>query len=370
MQNRDYNVFIYRDPDWVEIENVQGVAFTYGQQQLTDSFSPPVYVLTGRRPDLIGVVNIGDTVSVSFTATKNNQYTVTNYEIAYGIRPEMDTWTMQLESAFSSLARSVVTVSAWDTDSGLAARQVCQAAGVLLRVFSPIQLPQGAIISSQSVVNANGLDVFTQICRTSGTDAGSIFGTQFPYAQVGLWNSTALEWLGNTSSVDPIATFTDATPASTDCLYDGLTFGGLALNYADKVVVEPEGGAAQTVGTGNTAFTTTTYSATNADALRTAQRYFALLDASDEVPTSITFTLQQQSNTAVIPSQRVILNGTDYIKIIFRGSTYYAMILGQDLTSTPEATRITLHLCASANLGSFTLNSTALGVLDQNRLGI
>lgn len=372
MINYDYNVFIYRAGAWVEIDNVQGVSFTYGQQALTDSFSPPVYVITGRRPDLVGDVNIGDLVSVSNTATKNSNYTVTNYQINYGIKPAMDTWVMQIESAFSALARSVVSVASWSTDTGAASRQVCQAAGIGLRDTNPLITPQGAVCSSQTVVDENGLDVFLTLCRTSGTASIDPFGVlQFPYAQVTLWDSTTLRWVRfPTSNTTPSYTFTDSTAASTDCVYDELTFGSLALNYANKVVVTPAGGAPQTVGTGNTAFTTTAYSATNAAALQTANRYAGLLAASAKVPTSISFTLQQQSATAVLPDQSVMLNDPTYIKIIFRGSTYYASIIGQDLTSTPESTRITLHLCASENGNFFTLDSAALGVLNQNRLGI
>jgi hypothetical protein len=101
-----------------------------------------------------------------------------------------------------------------------------------------------------------------------------------------------------------------------------------------------------------------------------AQRYAGLLAASQSIPLSISFTKEQQQSGAVIPNQLATLHGTDYLKITFRGTTFYATIIGQQLTATPDSTRITLDLCASENFNFFTLDSAVLGVLDQNRLGI
>jgi hypothetical protein len=365
MAHYDFQVFIRRNLVWVEIENVQGVSFTYGQQRLTETWSPPVYIINGRRPDLVGDVNIGDYVSVTNTGTQTLDYKVTNYQVNYGIKSSMDTWTMQIESLFSQLARSVVTTDTGG-NSGIACNKICTAAGFSLTKSGSAALPfNGALTSTTYLTDENGLDAFLTAANTG--QSGWFFG------QVYL-NNGNLRWRQELLfPSNPAYEFTDDPASALDpdhaAVFDEVQFGSLALNYADKVIVTPAGGAAQTVGTGDTAFTTNSYSYTNAYALEMANRYYGLLAASDSVPVSLSFSLEQQSATAVIPNQYVELNNQNFCSITLRGTTYYATILGQDMTSSPDFTRITLYLCASANGNFFTLNSASLGVLDQNRLG-
>lgn len=369
MAHYDFQVFIYRSSSWVEIDNVQQVSFTYGQQRLTESWSPPVYIISGRRPDLVGTINIGDNVCVTNTGTKTRDYKVTNYQVNYGIKPAMDTWTMQIESGFSQMARAVIT-SVIDSggNTGIACNKIANACGVTLTKSGSAPLPyNGAITSVTQLQGENGLDAFLTSANTG--NAG------WPCGQVYLNDSNTLRWRQTlVFPTTPNYEFTDnlatAVNPATAAVFDEVQFGSLALNYADKVIVTPAGGAAQTVGTGDTAFTTTSYSYTNADALQMANRYYGILAASGSVPVSISFSLEQQSATAVIPNQYVELNNQTYCSITLRGTTYYATILGQDMTSSPDFTRITLYLCASANGNFFTLNSASLGVLNQNRLGL
>jgi hypothetical protein len=365
MAHYNFEVYIYRGTSWVQINNVQGVSFTYGQQRLTETWSPPVYTISGRRPDLVGQVNIGDVVSVLNTGTPTFDYRVTNYQVNYGIKSSMDTWTMQIESLFSQLARSVVTTDI-DGNSGIACNKICTQAGLQLTKSGNVLLPyNGAPTLGPVLTNENGLDAFLTAANTG--DNG------WPFGQVFL-NNGNLRWRQTlVFPTSPTFEFTDnpagAVNPSAAAVFDEVQFGSLALNYANKVIVTPTGGAPQTVGTGDTAFTTTSYSSTNAGAAVMANRYFGLLAASGSVPVSLSFSVEQQSNTAIIPNQYVELNNQTYCSITLRGTTYYATILGQDMTSSPDFTRITLYLCASANGNFFTLNSTSLGVLNQNRLG-
>lgn len=374
----DWQVYKHNGTSWVELTNVQGLAFSYGQRQLTDTWSPPVWTLTGRLPDDLGTVNIGDWVAVITSGSPEFIYKVTNYEVFYGIEPSMDVWSMQIESGFSALARSVISTS-WPSgqDAGTAASLVGQAAEVSIRGDGIVNEPLGNPISGQTITNENGFDVFTRIARTSGTIGTNPTYTVPYYVVYPVNNSGAiyrqqLYWKESTviSPTGPSCHFTDAPTLSVQAVYDGLNFGSLNLNYATKVVVTPVGGSPQTAGSGNTAYETTTYSLTNAEAYDVANRYAGLLAASDSVPLSITYTKEQQTSTATLPSQIAYLNGTAYVQITFRGTDYYATILGQDITSTPGSTRVTLYLCASENGNFFTLDSTSLGVLDQNRLGI
>lgn len=373
MSSYDWNVYRHNGTSWVELPNVQGLSFSYGLQQLTDQWAPPVWTITGRLPDSLGAIAIGDYISVINSGSPEFIYQVTNYEIFYGIEPSMDTWTMQIESGFSALGRSLSTTNwtAIANNSGMVARQVCESVGVGLN-GDDLGLPFGGTVSAQSVVNANGLEVFTRLARTATVDGTYSVGAYKVYT----YNSTYLDkrqtmfWVDPADSPPNVWEFTDGTPTSTQGVYDALNFGSINLNYANKVVVTPVGGSPQTVGSGNNAFETDTYSATNDLALVVANRYAGLLSASQSIPLSISYTKEQQSGTAVLPNQIAYLNGNDYLKITFRGTTFYASIIGQQLTSTPGSTRVSLSLCATENYGFFTLDSAVLGVLNQNRLGI
>lgn len=374
MSAYDWAVLKYSGGTWIELTNVQGLAFSYGQRQLTDVWSPPVWTITGRLPNELGTVSIGDWISVINSGSPSFIYQVTNYEVFYGIEPSMDTWTMQIESGFSALARALSTTS-WSAgqDAGTAAALVCSSVGVYLAGNGIVGEPIGAPISGQSITNENGFDVFSRIARTAGTWS---FGYSVPFYTATLnpafasTSNQSLYWLEGVTDASYSYYFTDNVTTSTQAVYDGVNFGSLNLNYATKVVVTPVGGAAQTVGTGNTGFETTTYSETNDLALQVANRYAGLLGASGSVPLSITYTKEQQQSTATLPDQTPTMNGTAYARISLRGTDYYATIIGQELTATPGSTRVTLHLCASENSNFFTLDSASLGVLDTNRLGI
>jgi len=375
MSTYDWSVYKYNGATWDELDNVQGLAFSYGLQQLTDQWAPPVWTLTGRLPDDLGTVTIGDYVSVINSGSPEFIYQITNYEVFYGIEPSMDTWSMQIESGFSALGRSLSTTN-WTANagnSGAVAGQVCASVGVGLN-GDDLGLPFGGPVSAQSIVNENGLEVFTRLARTATVDP--TFGYSVSAYKVYTYNSTYLDkrqtmfWVDPADSPPSVWEFTDGTPTSTQGVYDSLNFGSVNLNFANKVVVTAVGGTPQTVGSGNNAFETDTYSTTDATAKLVADRYFGLLSASQSIPLSISYTKEQQSGTAVLPNQIAYLNGNDYLKITFRGTTFYASIIGQQLTSTPGSTRVTLSLCATENYGFFTLDSAVLGVLDQNRLGV
>jgi len=375
MASYDWNVYKHNGTSWVELTNVQSLSFTYGLRQLTDQWSPPVWTLTGRLPADLGTVAIGDYVAVINSGSPEFIYQVTNYEVFYGLRPSMDTWTMRIESGFSALGRSLATTN-WTANannSGACAGQVCESVNVGL-AGDDLGLPFGGPVSAQSITNQNGLDVFARLARTATSFPAFNYSTGYykvyPVNTTYLDKRPALYWIDPNDSTTTMYEFTDNVTTSTQCIYDALNFGSVNLNYASKVVVTPVGGSVQTVGSGNNAFETTTYSDSSTTALAVAQRYAGLLAASQSIPLSISFTKEQQQSGAVIPNQLATLNGTDYLKITFRGSTFYATIIGQQLTATPDSTRITLDLCASENFNFFTLDSAVLGVLDQNRLGI
>lgn len=364
----DWQVYKHNGTSWVELTNVQGLAFSYGQRQLTDTWSPPVWTLTGRLPDDLGTVNIGDWVAVIESGSPEFIYQVTNYEVFYGIEPSMDVWSMQIETAFSALGRSLSTCS-WTGDVAAASSAILTSVGLGFT-----GTPQGTP-SSQSITNENGLDVFTRLLRTlmeytSGGETVTVpYYTGTPWSAASSTASQNIRVDMGSPALNYSFYFTDETPVSAEAVYDGLNFGSLNLNYANKVVVTPVGGSAQTVGTGNNAFETTTYSATNDLALGVAYRYAGLLGASASVPLSISYTKEQQPSGASLPGQLGVLNSTQFTRVRFRGEDFYATIIGQDLTATPGSTRVTLHLCASENSNFFTLDSASLGVLDQNRLG-
>ena len=58
------------------------------------------------------------------------------------------------------------------------------------------------------------------------------------------------------------------------------------------------------------------------------------------------------------------------VPVTLRGQTFAAQIEGVDVTGDVEQTRFTYYVTPVATTGWFTLDSSTLGVLDQNRLGL
>lgn len=335
------------------IENIQNISWSVGRKLITDQVSSGRFMVSGRRPDLLPSIAIGDVIDVAYgPGFEAINFKVADFQVKYGFTTSEDTWVILGEDAFAELGRVNVDVSLNNT-TGACLNYLRIASGVFIQNrFS------GTDIYAQTLTNVNGLTVASQLFNGEQPDyyyataTGILWNIKQPYRSFSTFYAT------------------DETPGALEWKYDSLEFDGLADNYATKINITSAGVGTRTAGTGNRTYEMTTYNSDTTYMQNVAGLYAGYLSGSTVAPSSISLIAENQtSSIKIIQFFQWALSGAALFNVKFRGTTYYAMVLGITVTATPEMTRVTYNLAPSTVLASFILNSTTLGVLDQNRLG-
>ena len=344
------------------LSNIQGMQISYGRTGVQDPFRASTATISGRRPDLLPTITIGQDIAMS--GNSGDAYTgiywhvVSNFKINYGIIPSLDTWTITTEDALAKAGRaqfaSALNITA-GTTTRAAAEQICIANGISLDYL--ISDSPGSTVSAQTF--AVGDNVMTALQRYATTEQAVIYGSD--PSQINWQSRKAVGTIGIRTD------FTDETLTTTNpkTSFDVVNFLGIADNYFPKVIVEPAGLAAQTVGTGNRVFNASSYDQTTTQASSLAGYIKNTLSVSQSVPQSVSCTdLKQTNGTALFAAQIGRRVG-----IILRGVRYECFVQGGTVTVTPSQTRLTFNL-SSADVYSFLrLNDAVFGRLDFNKLG-
>jgi hypothetical protein len=333
------------------ISNVQTCTLTKGRIKISDDLRPGTATVTGRRPDLLPSLEIGDLITVELDVPSLGPYAVEfDYRVAdlkidYGIISSLDTWTLDLEDAFAYLGRAVVTRT-WTSGTAVStvASNICSDVGITLVVDATSK----STASAQTVTDGSALDVFQTLVNTEQALVQSQGAEIFWYSRG--WQSTITYWELNDTGGQP---------------YDALTFGGLADNYADKVVVYPRGSSAVATGTGIFSYNLDSYSFDSGQAQQLGLYVKGVFDVQTSTPLTVSVLLNTQTNGNALAA----LNVGSGIKLVFRGTTYYALVEGFTVTSDPENTRITYNLSSTDFYSFLTLDDLVLGKLDNNKLG-
>ena len=339
------------------INNIQYVSIRKGRSNLTENYRTGVLTISGRRPDLLPVISIGDVVAVTMTFgsapgnTANYDFRVSDLSIEYGIVSAEDTWTLTGEDAFGYAGRAAINFTAVDgANALLRAQTVGTAIGVT--VTNVTSLPSNTSISAQSLTDANALQILTNLINTEGgiLDAGDDF----------------IGWLPrNWQTLGPAQNFTDDGTGTFPITYDRLQFSALADTAVTKVIVEPSGLANQSSGTGTNVFTVQTYSRTTTDAADVAAFLAGSLTVTRPQPTEISLLLNNQANNRALTALTI----GSQINIKFRGVTYRTLVLGTAISSNPSATRISYQIVSADFYQYLILDDTVFGKLDENKLG-
>jgi hypothetical protein len=334
------------------ITNVQTCTMTKGKVKVSDNLRPGTATITGRRPDLLPSLEIGDNINVLLYGPDGIQYQEYEYRVAdlrvdYGFLSSMDTWTLELEDAFAYLGRALVTRT-WTagTPASTVAYNICADVGIYLGVNATSL----STVSAQIVTDGSALDVFQTLVNTEAA-----------LVQAG---ATGIQWYsrGWQSSLY-YRSFSDD---GTGTLYDALTFGSLADNYADKVVVYPRGGTEVVTGTGIFSYNLDSYSFDTGQATQLGLYMKGVFDVQNSTPLTMSVLLNQDTYPWNMLNATQVGNA---VSITFRGNTYNALIEGFTVTSDTTATRITYNLSSTAFYAFLTLNDAVLGRLDYNKLG-
>ena len=163
-------------------------------------------------------------------------------------------------------------------------------------------------------------------------------------------------------------TASDDGTGTNPATYQELIFRSMADNYADKVVVTNEI-FTEASGAGNTSYAITTFSPTAAELQDIADYARQIYSLQSQAPSEITFLINAQTNETAgfyLMGAPVTLQE---LLIKFRGTTYYTIPIGVQVSVTPEACRLRVFLMSSYAYKFLVLNDPSFGTLDYNKLG-
>lgn len=346
-------------PNWYasvggnNIPNIQDVTIRQGQTKITDTFQSASLTMSGRRPDLLPAITLGDVLSVTISFAgyaRTFSFRVSDLQTQYGFTQEYDSWSITGEDAFAVLGRATIDIS-WS--SGTLAEDnadaVCTAVGVTFSADP--SLTSTATCRAQTIDNGNALDILNTLANTEGARLSA--------------GASAVQWLPrNWQTIVPTVYASDDGTGVAPVKYDQLVFTSLADNLADYAVVNVRGGNSVTTGSGVYSIGLDTYSINDTEAGYVGQFEIAQLDVDTVVPSRLSYKLNAQTTLGW-------LDWDNYKKAIvkFRGTSYNMFVIGVTYTGGIDDTRVTWDV-ASADFYQFlVLNDATLGKLNENKLG-
>jgi len=349
---------------------VTGVTWNSGRRNITDNWNGGNCTIYGRSPSSFSPgPEIGKGVSVTLNDGSAGTFYgyIADYRIIYGLSTAYDTWELALESGYSAASRRVsddVFCTVGESTYTLAYRinQASVLAGSGYSISYGPASSFGAIVSTQSW-NGYLSDPITD-CLT--TEAGVLIDTAILPGGGAFYPTSTI--YGHNATWTKKATFSDA--ADSNYRYNSIEFESSAFNYGSQVIVEADGLAAQTSGTGIYAQTFQTINGTTSDAANLAAYLKTKLDLATAVPSAISFTsgtnVPKSLNIGALCDPTVVGN---YIDIIFRGTTYSCIIEGFTMSGNPTELSCTYYLSSSLQNAFLRLDDAVFGKLDTNKLG-
>jgi hypothetical protein len=350
----------------ITLSDVQSVSITKGRIQVQDPIKASTATVTGRNLAALPNIEIGRFISITATDPLSELFqvfvgVVSDVQVTYGEVPAMDTWTIHCEDAIARLGRSETRNMSWA--AGLTTGQA-----VIATVFNATQ---GAVtvtaaapfgdsrVSAETLNEANVMQVVNQLIATEQGRFYSVAG-----------NSVEFKSRSQVASGVVIGTFTDGTLVSTGdtAKFNDVIFRSQADSFFDQVFVEPDGLAVQTSGTGIRKYVLQSYDQTTTQAQNLADYVLATLQVQDSVPSTLSCISEVQTNNVAMQGAMQADRG-GRCQLVLRGVRYELFLNGCTVTATPEQTRFTFNLVSADALNFFILDSTAFGVLDQNKLG-
>jgi hypothetical protein len=336
------------------ITNVQAVTVAKGLRVLTDNYTAGRVIITGRRPDLLPTLNIGQTIDCTLTNPNSSPAStyftsgrIADFQVNYGTVAAMDTWTLELEDAFSVLGRSKITRTwAAGTTTLTAFNNVCTDTGITGSSIGS----STKTLSATTVTAESALAVMQNIINT---EQGLMYaaGNDLFFYTTGWQSSTTFY------------AFSDAGGAATK--YQSVQFLSMADNYSTYVLVTIDGGTPTVVGSGLYAYQEDTYAADAAAATDIGNYILGALSVQTSTPNRLTVFLNDETSNRALQALQINTG----VALTLRGQTYNANIIGYTITSDTERTLITYNLASSAFYNFLILNNSVYGKLDSNRLG-
>jgi len=356
---------------------VQNISFTRGRTEIQDPFRAGRATITGRNLATLPTIDIGGQIAIEMSFGSPTLYVVgflgqvSDVQITYGYVTNEDVWTIQVEDYLGRLGRAYTTDS-FSWVAGLNTLEAAQntslnATDGTINIDGFSSFVGSSLVSAQSLPNSNALDIINTL---AATEQGVLFSS-FATSPGGLDRSITFIPRSALGSLNLLAEFTDGTDGGAVVVpsaYSEIIFRSLADSFFDRVIVEPQGLAAQDSGTGPRSFVMRSFDQTTAQAQNLADYVKATFDVQTQVPNTISVLSESQNNFQM---QQVVdvSNSFGEVVLYLRGNSYRLFVLGLTVTATPDQARFTLNVASSEALNFFILDSATFGVLDTNKLG-
>jgi hypothetical protein len=349
------------------ISNVQNIVITKGRVQVQDPFKSSTATVQGRDLDSLPNIQIGDPIDITADDGLGNVFdafvgVVADVQLSYGQVSNMDTWTIFCEDALARVGRSLTT-NTFNWASGITTGQavidtVSNATGGAVTV-SVDGFVNESLVSSQSLPNTNALEILNQLATTEQGYLYAKSPSEIGFtlrSEIGFWSS--------------IGDFSDDTLITVNSVakFNDVVFRSQADSFADEVVIEPEGLAAQTAGTGPRRSSFKSFDRTTTQAQNLADYVLATLTVQNSVPSTISAIAEVQFNNVAMTCA-VEAGAGVRCGLILREEYYNLFVEGSTITVTPEQTRFSFNVISADSLNFFILDSTIFGRLDFDKLG-
>lgn len=343
------------------ITDVQNISIQMGLTNITDVWQPARLTITGRNPAQFDgyPMDIGNAISADISSTSGSP-TVTALPIFQGQISDIayyydyvtngDTFTIQAEGVLARIGRKTGDAT-WTAGQNIEQAIDAFSSGIATTAYT-----LSSTVSAQTITDGQAGSYLSKLLQMEQGSCGDVLAGVWLYGR----NYTAY------SSV----TFTDGTTAAAagGMKYTHLEFGSRAQNYATQVIVQPDGLAAQTDGTGDRVYNIATYDETTTQALGLAQYVNASLVAQQGLPLRITTTDDIQS-TNNLRYGSTAQSPWAYCYIGFRNTFYETLIIGAVITANPDRTTFTYNLAPKVAREFLILDDVSWGKLDDAKLG-
>lgn len=338
--------------------NVASFNCSFGRQSKTDTYGTLNATLTINYSGLPGTWALGSNVVVEIDGYEVCSGYITNIEYDYDFTILGDTYTVSLEGYLSFFGRSLLTNFTFTNQlTGTAANTIAGAISGTGKSITATQTRSYTDTSTYSGAAQNLLTALVSMEQGRFDDQGDrlvFLGRDYTYAD-----------FNDSPPIIPTYYFSDGGESGYE-KYDKIRFSALSNNYFTYIQIDPELFATQTAGTGNRALALTTYDTSAQQAADLANYCLAEFDPEFSRPTEISTssTLGADDTLATFEDYRV---GTR-VQIIFRGTEYYCVVEGYNITANPSEVRYTFYLSGFEQNNFFRLDDPLYGILDYNNL--
>lgn len=363
--------------NWYQLPDIQTIDIFRGRRLQIDDYSIDNATITSLDPTgWTNTPRLGDDIQIyvdapgyvagtdTFPAFWGN---IRNVDIQYGKVPAEDQVTITCEGLQAEWGRA--RLNAFSLPQQLTDESI-------LDVGTEVGLPTaqfgGRSTNSAITFTGNAFDLVNGITRTEEARMWA-YGQPLAYRPE-LW------WFGRNLDNASTHEFNDGTitPSTIAQLYEQIEFRSSADNYYNEVTITPDAVAAQTATLSVTpifGWDKDTYDFSTSQALDHAQWVLQNFQNKNQAIASITFTDIQQSATYSpgVPNGVLLavmrLPIATKFAIVFRGTKYFTIGEGIQISARPGQTRFTLFVSGQDQNAYLKLDDTIFGTLDFNKLG-